>query len=117
MNIQSATAVELYHQLDLFVNNHVQYLSDTFLLLRGAFSLRHCEEQSDEAIWMDLARNEIATPRQVGARNDMGGYYPMLQGYYKLSLSYLRESTTPSPKTWRGTYPVSSDTRAVMAGS
>jgi len=29
---------------------------------------RHCEEKSDEAIlW---GRNEIATPRQVGARND-----------------------------------------------
>jgi len=32
--------------------------------------------------------NEIATPRQVGARNDTEGYYPMLQTY-KVSPIYL----------------------------
>jgi hypothetical protein len=32
--------------------------------------------------------NEIATPRQVGARNDTEGYYPVLQTY-KVSLIYL----------------------------
>jgi len=67
----------------------VQYLSDTFLSLRRVFSLRRCEEHSDEAISVDLAGNEIATPRQVGARNDTQDYYPMLQTYYKVSLIYL----------------------------
>ena len=43
---------------------------DTFLLLIRAFSLSRCEEHSDEAIPVDLVGNEIATPRQVGARND-----------------------------------------------
>jgi hypothetical protein len=67
----------------------VQYLSDTFLSLKRAFSLRRCEEHSDEAISVDLVGNEIATPRQVGARNDAESYYPMLQTYYKASLIYL----------------------------
>ena len=30
-----------------------------------------CEECSDEAISVGLVRMEIATPRQVGARNDI----------------------------------------------
>ena len=85
-------------------------ISDTLLSLRRAFSLRRCEERdssltlrnrlrnpsfclceehSDEAISVDLAGNEIATPRQVGVRNDTEGYYPMLQTYYKVSLIYL----------------------------
>ena len=60
-------------------------ISDTpFLSLRGAQIHR-----GDEAISVDLAGNEIATPRQVGARNDTEGYYPMLQAYYKVSLTYL----------------------------
>jgi|GEM_PF-4953553 hypothetical protein len=37
----------------------------------------HCEERSDEAILMVSMRMEIATPRQVGARNDTEDYYPM----------------------------------------
>ena len=68
----------------------VQYLSDTFLSPRGAFSLRRCEEHGDEAISVDLEGNEIATPRQVGARNDTERYYPMLQTYYEVSLIYLK---------------------------
>jgi hypothetical protein len=36
-----------------------------------------------------IGGNEIATPRQVGARNDTDGYYPMLQIYYKVSPTYL----------------------------
>jgi len=67
----------------------VRYLSDTFLSLRGALSLRRCEERSDEAISVELVGNEIATPRQVGARNDTEGYYQMLQTYYKVSPIYL----------------------------
>ncbi|MGA8849464.1 MAG: hypothetical protein WB564_06560 [Dehalococcoidia bacterium] len=67
----------------------VQYLNDTFLSLSGAFSLCRCEEHSDEAISVDLAGNEIATPRQGEARNDMEGYYQMLQTYCKVSPIYL----------------------------
>jgi hypothetical protein len=54
-------------------------IGDTsFSSLRGA--------KGDEAIW--VAAIEIATPRQVGARNDMGGYDPTLQTY-KVSPIYL----------------------------
>jgi len=35
-----------------------QYLSDTFLSLRRASSLRRCEKHSDEAISVDLVGNE-----------------------------------------------------------
>jgi hypothetical protein len=38
---------------------------------------------------MDFGGNEIATPRQVEARNDTEGYYPMLQTYYEVSQIYL----------------------------
>jgi len=61
----------------------------------------HCEEpQFIEATKQSLSggsqsnysrlqlRNEIATPRQVGARNDTEGYHPMLQTY-KVSPVYL----------------------------
>jgi hypothetical protein len=60
-------------------------ISDTpFLSLRGAQI-----HQGDEAISVDVAGNEIATPRQVGARNDTESYYPMLQVYYKVSPIHL----------------------------
>jgi len=39
--------------------------------------------RGDEAIWADSVGNEIATSRQVGTRNDMEGYYPMLQHIIK----------------------------------
>jgi hypothetical protein len=42
----------------------------------------------DFDIW-NLA-NGIATPRQVGARNDTGGYYTTLQTY-KVSPVYLNQ--------------------------
>jgi hypothetical protein len=80
-------------------------ISDTsFLSLRGARFLAYASEQapqfrcppviarseSDEAISVDLAGNEIATPRQVGVRNDTEGYYSMLQTY-NMSLIYLNQ--------------------------
>ena len=67
-------------------------ISDAFLLLRGAFSLRRCEEHSDEAISVELAGNEIATPRQVGARNDREGYYPMYKHIIKCHSSIWTRS-------------------------
>jgi hypothetical protein len=74
----------------------VQYLSDTFLSLRGAFSLRRCEEHSDEAISVDLVGKEIAAPRQVGARNDTEGYCPISQTDI-VSPIYLNQSSHPTP--------------------
>ena len=63
----------------------VHMIRDTpFLSLRGAQIHR-----GDEAISVDLTGNEIATPRQVGARNDTKGYYPMSQTYYAMSLNHL----------------------------
>ena len=86
---QAASTFISLHLSNCQAGVFVQYISDTFLSLRVAFSFRRCEEHSDEAISVDLAGNEIATPRQVGARNDTEDYYPMLQTYYKVSLIYL----------------------------
>ena len=78
--------------------------SDTFLSLRGARFLAPTSRGSEQApqslsevpqsnysrLWL---RNEIATPRQIGARNDTEGYYPMLQTY-KVSPIYLNQLTS-----------------------
>jgi hypothetical protein len=57
----------------------IQYLSDTFFLsLRGAPINRATKQSLSEIHQSNHSRlqlcNEIATPRQVGARNDTGGY-------------------------------------------
>jgi hypothetical protein len=53
---------------------------------RARVGLHDLKRSHYDYVW-NLA-NEIATPRQVGARNDMGGYYPMLRTY-KVSPIYL----------------------------
>jgi hypothetical protein len=65
-------------------------ISDTsFLSLRGAIATKQSLSEIHQSNYSRLqVRNEIATPRQVGARNDTEGYYPMLQTY-NVSLNYL----------------------------
>jgi len=75
----------------------LQVISDTsFLSLRGARFLTCGSEQAPQSLSEVLQsnysrlrlRDEIATPRQVGARNDTEGYYPMLQAH-EVSPIYL----------------------------
>ena len=68
----------------------VQYLSDTSSLsLPGAIATKQSLSEVPQSNYNGLRlQNEIATPRQVGARNDTEGYYPMLQTY-KVLLIYL----------------------------
>jgi len=62
------------HRLMLFYRSYYGHSTKveknlvTQTVTLGCFSLCHCEEPSDEAIPNQLP--EIATPRQVGARND-----------------------------------------------
>jgi hypothetical protein len=46
--------------------------------LNSATTISHCEERSDEAISAELLRPGIATPQQMGARNDIRGFSLML---------------------------------------
>jgi len=60
-----------------------------FLSLRGAIATKQSLGEVPQSNYSRLQlRNEIATPRQVGARNDTEGHYPMLQTY-KVSPIYL----------------------------
>jgi len=55
----------------------VQHSSNTFLSLRGAIATKQSLSEAHQSNYNSLQlRNEIATPQQVGARNDTGGLLP-----------------------------------------